>query len=182
MRVHAPRRVGKDVVGNAARGIVAAALLVTAASAGAVGTPRVPAMQVPPRAAAQVPPRLSPAQQELVEIERRWDFAFEHRDTAFIAGVLADDFIATYSDGSHGDKARELKLAAEFDQQVDESSMDDFVVKVYGDTAIVWFTKRMTGPRQGKPTMVAFSYTDVFIRRAGRWQCVSSQSSRIPNP
>ncbi len=138
--------------------------------------------QAQPRTPAQLPSRLTPAQRELIDIERKWDFAFEHRDTGFIANVLADDFIATYSDGSHGDKAQELKLAAEFNQQVDESSMDDFVVKVFGDTAIVWFTKRMTGPKQGRPTMVAFSYTDVFIRRAGRWQCVSSQSSRIPNP
>jgi ketosteroid isomerase-like protein len=135
-----------------------------------------------PRTPAQVPSRLTPVQQELIDIERKWDFAFEHRDTGFIANVLADDFIATYSDGSHGDKAQELKLASEFNQQVDSSSMDEFIVKVYGDTAIVWFTKRMTGPKQGKSTMVAFSYTDVFIRRAGRWQCVSSQSSRIPNP
>jgi ketosteroid isomerase-like protein len=134
------------------------------------------------RTPAEVPPQLTPAQRELVDLERRWDFAFEHRDTTFIANVLADEFIATYSDGSHGDKAQEVRLASEFNQQVDSSSMEDFVVKVYGDTAVVWFTKRMTGPKQGRPTTVAFSYTDVFVRRAGRWQCVSSQSSRIPNP
>lgn len=134
------------------------------------------------RTPARVPPSQTPAQQELIDLERQWDFAFEHRDTRFIANVLADEFIATYSDGSRGDKAQEVRLASEFNQQVDASSMEDFVVRVYGDTAVVWFTKRMTGPKQGRPTTVAFSYTDVFVRRGGRWQCVSSQSSRIPNP
>jgi ketosteroid isomerase-like protein len=134
------------------------------------------------RSAAPPPSRLSPVEQELIDLERKWDFAFEHRDTKFIADVLADEFIATYSDGNRGDKANEIRLSSEFNQQVDSSSMEEFVVRVYGETTVVWFTKRMTGPKQGKPTTVAFRYTDVFVKRAGRWQCVSSQSSRIPNP
>lgn len=162
--------------------IVVAALLLWIAPAAVAQGPAQAAGQGQARTPAQVPPRLTPVQQELIDIERQWDFAFEHRDTRFIANVLADEFIATYSDGSRGDKAQEVRLASEFNQQVDSSSMEDFTVRVYGDTAVVWFTKRMTGPKQGRPTTVAFSYTDVFVRRAGRWQCVSSQSSRIPNP
>jgi hypothetical protein len=52
-------------------------------------------------------------------------------------------------------------------------------VKVYGETAVVWFTLHLVGPKQGKPTAVDMSYTDVFVWRDGRWQCVSSASTRI---
>ena len=64
-------------------------------------------------------------------------------------GLLADEFIATYDDGSRGDKAKELALAAEFNQQVESAIQDEFTVKVYGDTAVVWFTLHLVGTNRG---------------------------------
>jgi ketosteroid isomerase-like protein len=104
------------------------------------------------------------------------------RDVTFIAQVLADEFVATYPDGSRGDKAGELALVSAFNQQVDSSSHDDMTVHVSGDTAVVWFTLRMTGPKNGKPTVVRLRYVDVFVKRDGRWQCISSQSTRVTQP
>jgi ketosteroid isomerase-like protein len=118
-------------------------------------------------------------QQFLVELERGWNAAFYRKDVAFIEHILADEFIATYDDGSRGDKARELALAAEFNQQVESSIQDEFTVKVYGDTAVAWFTLRLVGIRQGQRSEVAFRYTDVFVLRDGRWQCVSTQSTKM---
>jgi ketosteroid isomerase-like protein len=118
-------------------------------------------------------------QQILVELERGWNAAFYRKDVAFIEHILADEFIATYDDGSRGDKTRELALAAEFNQQVESSIQDEFTVKVYGDTAVAWFTLRLVGIRQGQRSEVAFRYTDVFVLRDGRWQCVSTQSTKM---
>ena len=118
-------------------------------------------------------------QQILIQLERDWDEAFHHKDVAFIANVLADEFRVTYGDGSQGDKTRELTLAAEFNQQIDSSTMDEFTVKVYGDTAVVWFTRHLAGPSQGRRLEVTFHYLDVFVWRAGRWQCVASQSTKV---
>jgi ketosteroid isomerase-like protein len=118
-------------------------------------------------------------QQILVQLERDWDAAFLRNDTAVIENILADEFTATDDDGSRGDKARELKLVAEFNQQVDSSKLDEFTVKIYGDTALVRFTRRLSGPSKGRRLEVAFRYLDVFVWRAGRWQCVVSQSTKI---
>ena len=118
-------------------------------------------------------------QEILIQLERDWDEAFHHRDVAFIEKVLADEFVATYGDGSRGDRARELTLAAAFDQQIDSSTLDDFIVKIYGDTAVVWFTQHLVGPSQGRPLALTFRYVDVFVMRAGRWQCVASQSTKV---
>jgi Domain of unknown function (DUF4440) len=120
-------------------------------------------------------------QEVLIELERKWDAAFHSQDAAFIETVLADEFIATYGDGSRGDKAKELALARTFDQQVDSSRLDDFIVKVYRDTAVVWFTQYLVGPVQGKPTEVQYQYMDVWVVRDGRWQAVASQSTRLGN-
>jgi ketosteroid isomerase-like protein len=127
---------------------------------------------------AQPKPVLSD-QEILIQLERDWHAAFLRKDVAFIAGLLADDFVATYGDGARGDKKRELELVAAFDQQVDSSAQDEFIVKVHRDTAVVWFTQRMVGPVKGKPTEVAYRYIDVWVMRDGRWQCIASQSTRL---
>ena len=118
-------------------------------------------------------------QDVLIDLERQWDAAFQRQDATFIESVLAEEFIATYGDGTRGDKAKELALVRDFNQQVDSRRLDDFIVKVYRDTAVVWFTQYLVGPVNGKPTEVQYQYMDVWIIRDGRWQAVASQSTRI---
>lgn len=121
-------------------------------------------------------------QEILTELERAWNAAFYRKDLALIANILADEFIATYDDGTRGDKARELMLAGEFNQQVESSILDEFTIKVYQDTSVVWFTLHLVGIRQGQRAEVNLRYTDVFVFRDGRWQCVSSQSTKVNTP
>jgi hypothetical protein len=128
--------------------------------------------------ASQVAP-VESDQQVLIKLERRWNEAFYEKDVAFIETILADEFIATYEDGSRGDRARELALATAFNQQVESAVQDDFTVKVYRDTAVVWFTLRLVGIRQGQRAELTLAYTDVWVMRDGRWQCVSTQSTRV---
>jgi ketosteroid isomerase-like protein len=118
-------------------------------------------------------------QQILIQLERDWDAAFQRKDVGFIENILADEFVATYGDGSRGDKAKELALASAFNKQIDSSTQDEFSVKIFGDTAVVWFTQTLVGPSKGKRLEVIFRYVDVFVWRSGRWQCVSSQSTRV---
>ena len=118
-------------------------------------------------------------QQILIQLEKDWDAAFHRKDIAFIENVLAEEFVVTYGDGTRGDRAKELKLAAEFNQQVDSSTLDEFTVKTYGDTAVVWFTQHLLGPSQGRQLALTYRYVDVFVMRAGRWQCVASQSTKV---
>ena len=118
-------------------------------------------------------------QEVLVKLERDWLAALHRGDLEFIGNILADEYLATYTDGSRADRAREMKLAAEFSQLIDSSNVDEFTVKVYGDTAVVWFTQQLTGVSQGKPKTITNRYTDLFVMRDGRWQCVASHSTRV---
>ncbi len=117
----------------------------------------------------------------LMELERDWDAAFLTRDVATIDSILATEFMATYDDGSRGDRARELSLAAEFNQNIESSTLKDFTVKIYGDTAVVWFSRQVVGLSRGQRLELTFQYIDVFVFRAGRWQCIASQSTRVSN-
>jgi ketosteroid isomerase-like protein len=121
-------------------------------------------------------------QQILIQIERDWDAAHRGRNPDFIKTILADEFVAVYSDGTRGDKAHELALAANFNQQVESSTLDDFDVKIYGETAIVRMRQTAVGVSQGSRVTLTFRYVDVFVLRDGRWQCVSSQSTKVAAP
>lgn len=129
------------------------------------------------RASAQLD--VKSTQEILIELEQNWISALKRNDVKFVDSVLAEEFVATYGDGTRGDRNHELKLVADFNSQVDEWLVGEFTVKVYRDTAVVWFTQRMTGPVQGKPVEIVTRYMDVFVMRDGRWQCVGSQSTRV---
>ena len=124
--------------------------------------------------------RVQSDQEILIQLEHDWDTAYHNADVAFIERLLADEFIATYGDGTRGDKAEELSRAAMFDQQIESSTLDEFTVKIYGDTAVVWMTQHLVGPSKGQRLELTFRYVDVFVLRDGRWQCVASQSTKVP--
>jgi len=128
---------------------------------------------------AQQSPPVESDQEVLIRLEHDWNEAFYRKDVAFIRNILADDFIATYDDGNRGDKEKELALATEFNQQVESAIQDEFTVKVYHDTAVVWFTLHLVGVRQGQRAEVMLRYTDVWVLSDGRWRCVSTQSTRV---
>lgn len=123
--------------------------------------------------------RVQSDQEVLIALERGWNEAFYRKDVAFIEKLLAEEFVATYDDGRIGDKATELALVTAFDQAVQSATPEEFAVRVYRDTAVVWFTLRLVGLKDGQRSEMSLRYTDVWIIRDGRWQCVSSQSTRV---
>ena len=123
--------------------------------------------------------RVRSDQDILMQLEHDWDAAFHRHDVAFIETILADEFVATYDNGVRGDRARELALAADLGQQIESSRLDEFIVKTYRDTAVVWFSLHLVGTSQGRPLEMTLRYTDTWVFRDGRWQCVASQSTRL---
>jgi hypothetical protein len=129
-------------------------------------------------AAAQSSPPVKSDQDILIELEHNWDAAFHRHDQAFIDRILAEEFVATYDNGVRGDRDLELKLAL-IDENVESSTMDEFIIKEYGNTAVVWFTLHLVGPVNGQRVQNDYRFTDVFVLRDGRWQCVSTQSTKV---
>ena len=133
-------------------------------------------------AAAAQSPRVRSDQEILIQMERDWDAALRRNDVQFIDSILADEFIVTYDDGTRGDRATELAFAKTFNPKGESSTLDEFVVKEYGNVAIVWFTLRLTGTVQGQTRELSLRYTDVYVLRDAKWKCVSSQSTRVVAP
>lgn len=88
---------------------------------------------------------------------------------------MADDIIITYGNGKMANKKQEL---TSFETGIDSSWLDDFKVKLYEDVAVVMFRLTVKGPKFNA-TNNQFRYTDVFVKRGGRWQCVVSHNTRV---
>ena len=55
-------------------------------------------------------------------------------------------------------------------------------VRAYGDAAVVTGLSTEKVLIKGKESTVRYRRTTVYIRRQGRWQCVSFHASRIVEP
>lgn len=126
-------------------------------------------------------PQSGSVEQELINLENGWAAAqVQGRlDLAFLEGILADDFVQTNWDGTSITKAQILAGLKSKEDVVTYSVGDDYKVRVYGDAAVV--TGRWTGKQtsKGKDASGQYRWTDTWIKKAGRWQCVASHSSKI---
>jgi hypothetical protein len=115
----------------------------------------------------------------VITLERNWEAAFLGGNIPFIERVLAEEFKAVYWDGSEGDRTKELTLAAQFNQRIEKSTLAEFTVRFYSEVAIVSFTRTLAGISQGKPLEISYRFTDAFVWRDDRWQCISTHSTRL---
>jgi uncharacterized protein (TIGR02246 family) len=116
---------------------------------------------------------------ELIAIEQRWNDAFLRKDAGVLSEVLADDFVIVYGNGDRGNKQSEISGLTSSDETIESSTLSDFDVRVYGDTAVVLSTVSAKGIRHGKPLNAKFRYMNVYVRRNGNWRCVASQNTRV---
>ena len=128
--------------------------------------------------AAQTP---TSAEQELLKLENDWSHASMKRDSAGLQRFYADEYVFTDADGVMTDKSRELKNLTSGTFRLTSYKFDDTTVHVYGDVAVVTGRNTIKGAWEDLKRDVSgpYRFTDVFVRRGGRWQCVASQSSRI---
>ena len=117
-------------------------------------------------------------EQQLIDIEKKWNEAYRRKDVPVLNRILADDIIIIYGDGTRATKSEDIASIG-VDEQVESSTLDDFQVKLYGDTAVVMSRVTSSGLRQGKHFNAQFRYLDVYRKREGRWQCVITQNTRI---
>lgn len=119
---------------------------------------------------------MSPDERVLRDIEQELPRAWTRHDRAFIESVLAPEWSVTQADGSM--LARQTVLGSFFDTVAFESNtVDDVRVALFGDTAVVRGRTTAIGTLNGVGFNARIRFTDVFIKRDGRWRAVASHAS-----
>jgi hypothetical protein len=107
--------------------------------------------------------------EELIQLDKQLTEASKRKDITAVSPYIADDYMDTSSTGRIRNK---LELLAEMGPYNDGKYVEDeYVVKVYGDAAVM--TNRVT------LTPYQFRATRVWIKRKGKWQAVSTHYSVI---
>ncbi len=114
----------------------------------------------------------------LVLIEQTWARALEEQDVQALMCILADEFEDAGPTGALADKHTILVRAADHKGVYHELS--ELHAHVFGDFGYIrGVATAITahGPLNNK-----VRFTDVYVYRDGRWQCVAAHESSFPRP
>lgn len=117
----------------------------------------------------------------LAYMEREWNDAVLKRDAGWIERNYASDATDISSrNGALESKAQALASARTDKATFQSLELSDLGVRVEGNTAVVTGVNHIVGrDEQGKAIDRRVRFTDVFIRRDGRWQVWATQGTLI---
>jgi len=121
----------------------------------------------------------SSVEQTLIQMEHDWSQADTHKDAAALNRILADDWMGIDFEGTVLTKPEALKDITSGSASLESTVLSDIKVRVYGNTAIVTGTDTEKSEYHGQDSSGKYLWTDVFVLRNGRWQAVSSQSTKL---
>ena len=129
-------------------------------------------------ASAQAPAKGAAGDREqILQIERDWIQSFVTMDVAANERIVADDFLGTEPDGKRITKAdivAEVKTGEALASN--HLNEDDVTIRFYGQTAVVNGSESWK-QKDGKTGR--FIWTDIFVKRNGKWQVVASQDLEV---
>jgi ketosteroid isomerase-like protein len=119
---------------------------------------------------------------EVLQIERDIMAAIKGKDTAALEPMLADDFIYRTHFGAEANKTEFLQSVASFPVEILSIHGEELKATVYGETAVITGVQHAEARvPEGGMEESAVAFTDVFVRRDGRWLMVLAYGVELPS-
>lgn len=122
---------------------------------------------------------LTAESQQLVALDKAMQRAVVDRDPAAFASFLTEDYVLVDSKGGMHGKAEVVAEITAKELKVELNESSDVSVRIHGDTAVVIAVLQQRGHDHGKPYDVPVRFTDTWIRKDGKWLCLSGHASRL---
>jgi ketosteroid isomerase-like protein len=115
------------------------------------------------------------------DMENVWEAAVGKHDHAAVEGFVAADFAGVSSKDKFVDRDGMLSEFKSDKDTYKSTKNERLNVKMYGsNVAVVTGRARETGTgKDGKAFDRTFLFTDTWMMRGGKWQCIASQTSKI---
>ena len=120
--------------------------------------------------------------QLLSKMEQDWVDALLKGDATFQDSILADDYIGVAPDGRISTKAQSVDEVRSGAFKTESMSINGIKVRVFGDVAVVTYGQSEKSQFQGKDTSGRSLWTDIFVKRNGKWQIAANHGSRVEEP
>ncbi len=122
----------------------------------------------------------NPMEQEVLKASRALEEAsITKKDRGALERYYADEYVYTHSNGTVLNKAQEISSIMSPDQAWTAYKIDDAKARIYGNVAIATGLETLTGTSKAYASG-ARRFTEVFVRRNGRWQMVGGQTTLVP--
>ncbi len=119
---------------------------------------------------------------ELVRVENATVAALVAHDAKALTTLLAADWRIVTADASVMTREALLKDLDAGTLKFESYKISDLDVRLFGDAAVVIGHGDSKMEWKGESIAGREIFTDVFIRRDGKWLCVSSHSCDLPEP
>ena len=115
------------------------------------------------------------------DLENSWEAAVASHNFATVDSMVAGDFVGVTSKGKFANRSQML---AEYkgDKDTYKSAKNEKLnVKTFGPnvTVVTGRAREVGTGKDGKAFNRTFLFTDTWMMRDGKWQCVASQASKI---
>jgi ketosteroid isomerase-like protein len=101
------------------------------------------------------------------------------KDRATMERLYADDYMYVHSNGNVLNKTQEIAESMSPNMAWTAHKDDDLKARIFGNVAIVTGVSTLTGSSKGYVSGPR-RFTEVWVRRNGRWQEVGGQSTLVP--
>ena len=118
----------------------------------------------------------------LSKMEQDWAKALVNGDIAFTEGILADDYVGTLPEGRRVTRTQNLEELRSGAFKSESMIVEGIKVRVLGDTAVVTLDQSEKSQFQGKDISGRTMWTDIYMKRNGKWQIVANHGSRVEEP
>ena len=126
---------------------------------------------------ARVHPDRGALAEEVRQFECAWGDAYIRRDVSALEQIMADDYTFTDPLGGVTDKQQNLDYISSGLFRIEDTHSRDVRVRIYGETAVVTALSIFKASYKGVRVRGRYQYTDVLVRRQGRWYAVASQAT-----
>ncbi len=130
-------------------------------------------------AATSAPASTENVEQAIRQLVKERDQAIQRGDMAAIDRIYADDYISTGALGTVRTKAQVIEDLKSGALKIESITSDEINVRAHGDTAIVTGRTTTKGQDKGRDISGQNRFTQVYLKRNGRWQIVAFHFSRI---
>ena len=117
----------------------------------------------------------------IAKAHEQWVRAFQQHDPRLIEPLLGDEIV--YHGVEPFTKHHLMEHVRDTSFMLERVSPNELRVRVFGssrDVAVVTGSVNASGRREGKAFNLRNRYTEVWVKRGGRWQCVAGQEATWP--
>jgi ketosteroid isomerase-like protein len=112
-------------------------------------------------------------------LEQQWETAIQNHDPSVVERVVADDFVGVSSSGRIGDKLTLIYEAKRDKNVYKTASAHQMRVYTFGSkvAVVLGLTRESGTTSSGRPFDHSYRFTDSWMERDGKWQCIAAHAS-----